>query len=48
VRKERAIKSQVCISNGQERYLAQDGWVFIAHTPKTSRWKDFVHLVVRL
>jgi hypothetical protein len=45
--RERALKSQVCSSNGQERYLARDGWVFIAHTQKTSRWKDDVHLAVR-
>jgi hypothetical protein len=27
--------------------LARDGGVFIAHTPKTSRWKDSAHLAVR-
>jgi hypothetical protein len=42
-----ALKSQVCSSNGQEGYLTRDGCVFIAHTPKTSRWKDFVHLAIR-
>jgi hypothetical protein len=39
VRKERAPKSQVCSSHGQERYLARDGWIFIAHTLKTSCWE---------
>jgi hypothetical protein len=39
MRKERAPKSQVCSSHDQERYLARDGWVFIAHTSKTSHWK---------
>jgi hypothetical protein len=43
VRKERALKSQVCCSNGQERCLAPIGGVFIAHTQKTSRCEDSVH-----
>jgi hypothetical protein len=45
---ERALKSQVFYSNGQKRYLAWDGWVFIAHIPKTSRWKVSAHLAVKL
>ena len=45
--RERALTRQVCCSNGQEGFLARDGGVFIAHTPKTSRWKDSVHLAVR-
>jgi hypothetical protein len=44
---EMALKSQVCCSNGQESSLARDGGVFIAHTPKTSRWEDSAHLAVR-
>jgi hypothetical protein len=46
-KRERALKSQVRYSNDQERYLARDGWVFIAHTPQTSRWIVFAHLAVR-
>jgi hypothetical protein len=47
VRKERALKSQVCGSNGQECYLAQDGWVFIAHTQKNSHWEDSAHFTIK-
>jgi hypothetical protein len=47
VRKERALKSLVCYWNGQGSHLAWDGWLFIAHTPKSSRWEDCVHLAVR-
>jgi hypothetical protein len=47
LQKERALKSQVCSSNGQERYFTRDGCVFIAHTPKTSRCEDSAHLAVR-
>jgi hypothetical protein len=48
VRQERALKSQVCCSNGQERCLTQDGRVFIAQTPKTSSWKGSAHFTVKL
>jgi predicted heme/steroid binding protein len=47
VLRERALKSQVCCSNGQERYLSRDGRVFIAHTSKSSRWEDSAHFAVR-
>jgi hypothetical protein len=47
VRKEMALRSQVCYWNGQETHLAWDEWVYIAHTPKTSRWEDSAHFVVR-
>jgi hypothetical protein len=47
VRRERALKSQVCCWNEQERCLARDGRVFIAHTPKTSHWEGSAHFAVR-
>jgi hypothetical protein len=45
--RKRALKSQVCCSNGQESCIARDGGVIISHTPKTSRWEDSAHLAVR-
>jgi hypothetical protein len=47
VRRERALKSQVYCWNGQERCLAWDGRVFIAHTTKTSHWEGSAHFTVR-
>jgi hypothetical protein len=47
VRKERALKCQVCCWNGQGGFLARDGRVYIAHTTKTSHWKDFAHFTIR-
>jgi hypothetical protein len=40
-------KVKYAVQNSQECFLARDGGVFIAHTPKTSRWKDSAHLAVR-
>jgi hypothetical protein len=40
-------KVKYAVQNSQEGFLARDGGVFIAHTPKTSRWKDSAHLAVR-
>jgi hypothetical protein len=32
-------KVKYAVQNSQESFLVRDGGVFIAHTPKTSRWK---------
>jgi hypothetical protein len=40
-------KVKYAVQNSKESFLTRDEGVFIAHTSKTSRWKDSAYLTVR-